>query len=274
VTSRQKSPVIRSALIFLLAVVPAFADDTRVEVLPVRSRAAEDLAEALRPLVGTGGEITAAGGRLVVRASPAALAEIKRALESLDPPPRTLWITVNQASNASTTGRAAEFTVETNEGGVVERRATRTLQGGTASPDRSETSTTSTEPLRILEGHPAFVRMSRAVPVPSTEPVSSAAGTVLAPGKTYLDADLAFSVVARLTGDQVTLEITATNDTVDDRGVLDVQRARSRISGRLGEWLDVGEAIRSASSPSSGVLSVDRRLSEVGTLLVRIDEAR
>jgi Bacterial type II/III secretion system short domain len=273
VTSRQRSPACRAALVVLLLAIPAFADETRVEVLPVRSRPAEDLAKALRPFAGTEGEIVAAGGRLVVRASPAALAEIKRVLEDLDPPPRSLWITVNQETAPSTTGRSVEFTVETNEDGVVERRTTRTLVGGAASADRSETSSTSTERLRVLEGHRAFVRMSRAVPAPSSAPVSSAGGTVLASGKTYLDGDLAFSVVPRLTDDQVTLEITAINDTVDNRGALDVQRALSTVSGRLGEWLNVAEAIR-ASSPSSGILSADQRLSEVGTLLVRIEEAR
>jgi hypothetical protein len=89
-------------------------------------------------------------------------------------------------------------------------------------------------------GHRAFVRMSRAVPVPSSAPVSSAGGTVLASGKTYLDGDLAFSVVPRLADDQVTLEITATNNTVGNRGALDVQRAQNTVSGRLGERLNVG----------------------------------
>jgi hypothetical protein len=248
----------------------------RVEALAVRSRPAEDLAAALRPMVGTEGEIVVAGGRLVVRATPATLAEIKRALENLDPPPRWLWITVNQETSASTTGRSAEFTVETREDGVVERRRTRTLVGSTASMDRSETSSTSTERLRVLEGHRAFVHISRAVPVPSAGPVSSAGGTVLASGRTYVDGDLAFSVVPRLADDQVTvtLEITATNDTVDSQGALDVQREPATVSGRLGEWLNVGDAIQSASSPPSGILSVDQRLSEVGSLLVKLEDAR
>lgn len=195
-------------------------------------------------------------------------------IQGQDPPPRRLWITVNQETSPSTKGRSAEFTVETREDGVVERRRTLTLVGGAASPDRSGTSATSTERLRVLEGHRAFVHISRAVPLPSTGTVSSAGGTVLASGKTYLDGDLAFSVVPRVTDDQVTLEITATNDMVDNRGALDVERAHITVSGRFGEWLNVGDAIRSASSPPSGILSADQRLSEVGTLLVKIDDAR
>ena len=241
----------------------------RVETLPVRSRSPEELVEALRPIAGNDAAISAVDGRLVVRASPAVLAKIEKALESLDPPPRPLWISVDQQTDPSTTGRSAEFTVETRENGAVEQRRTRTLKGGSVSLDPSD-APTSTERLRILEGHPAFVRFNRAVPMPSSRTPSSAGGTVLAPGKQYLDADLAFAVVPRLSEGRVALEITAINDTVDNRGDREASRARVMVSGLLGEWLDVGDAIRSVST-SSGSLSEDQRLSEVGTLRVRIE---
>jgi hypothetical protein len=257
----------------LLLVASALADDRRIEVITLRSRPAEEVVEALRPFAGPDGELVVAQGRIVVNASSAALADIRRALEYLDPPPRSLWMTVSQQANASTTGRSAEFTVETKrEDGALERRATRTLVGGEAPPERSLPSSTSTEPLRVLEGHQAFVRMTRAVPVPSTEPPSWAQGTVLAPGRTYLDGDVAVSIVARVTDDQVTLDVATTDDTVDNRGGLDIQRVHGTVSGPLGAWLSLGEAI-GAPSPASGVLSTDQRLAEVRTLLVRIEDA-
>lgn len=260
------------ALAFLVlasVVSPVVAEEMRVETLPVRSRSAEELAEALRPIAGNDATIAATDDHLVVRASPATLAKIEKALKSLDPPPRPLWISVDQQTDPSTTGRSAEFTVETRENGVVEQRRTRTLEGGSLSIDPSE-APTSTERLRILEGQPAFVRFNRAVPMPSSRTPSSAAGTVLEPGKQYRDADLAFAVVPRLSDGRVALEITSLNDTVDNRGDLQVARARATVSGPLGDWLDVGDAIRSVST-SSGSLSEDQRVSEVGALRVRIE---
>jgi hypothetical protein len=261
-------------LIVLLLAAPILADEQRIEFITLRSRAPEDVVEALRPYAGAGGEVFASQGRLVVQASPAALANIRRALEYLDPPPRPLWITVNQERNVSTTGRSAEFTVETaREDGILERRRTRTLEGGSLPPDRAETSATSTAPLRILEGHAALVRMTRAVPLPSTGPLSWAQGTLLAPGRTYVDGEVACSVVPRLADDQVTLEITTPNDTVDNEGDLAVQGWASKVSGRVGEWLGVGEAIR-AAVPPSGILSIEQRLSELRTLVVRVEDER
>jgi len=249
------------------------ADDRRVEIFALRSRSTEELADALRPLAGPAGRVYASQGRLVVHASPAALEEIRRALESLEPPLRLLWITVSQKQNVTTTGRSAEFTVETTgEDGKLEQRRTRTLAGGTVPANRSEPGTTSTEPLRVAEGQAAVVRTGRSVPVPSTGPVSWAQGTALVPGRTHVDSEVGFVVVPRVADDQVTLEITIVNDTVDNRGELDVRRVSTQVSGRLGQWLEVGEAIRGASSPS-GILSTDQRLWELRTFVVKVEDA-
>ena len=261
-----------SVIAVLVLASPLLAEEKRVETLPLRSRSAEELAEALRPIAGGDAAVEAVDGRLVVRASPATLAKIKKALESLDPPPQPLWISVDQQTDPSRTGRSAEFTVETRENGVVEQRRTRTLEGGSVSIDPSD-APTSTERLRILEGHPAYVRFNRAVPLPSGPTPSSAAGTVLVPGKQYREADLAFAVVPRLTDGRVALELTAINDTVDNRGDLEVSRARAKVTGPLGEWLNVGDAIQGVWT-SSGSLSEDQRFSEVGTLRVRIEAAQ
>jgi hypothetical protein len=262
------------AVLAVLFVAAADADDRRTELFTMRSRSAEDVAEALRPIAGAEAEVFAAQGRLVVHASPEVIRGIRRALEDLDPPPRALWITVSQEQVASTTGRSAEYTVETTrEDGVLEQRRTRTLAGGTVPADRSEAATVSTEPLRVLEGHAAVVRMTRAVPLPSTGPVSSAQGTILVPARTFVDGQIAFGIVPRLADDQVTLEITTPTDTVDNRGDVDLQRQTSQVSGRLGQWLGVGEAVRAASTPS-GILSTDQRLTELRTLVVKVEEGR
>ena len=269
--ARRLRARLRAVLVILLVAAPVLAEDVRVATLPVRSRPPEELAEELRSMAGAEVAIAVVNGSLVVRATPTALARIEKALDALDPPPRPLWIAVDQETGPAMTGRSAEFTVDTRENGVVDTRRTRTLQGGSVSTDQTD-APGATERLRILEGHAAFVRFNRAVPVPSSTP-AAVGGTVLEPGKTYVEADLAFAVVPRLRDGRVTLEITAINDTVDNRGAVEKSRARATVSGSLGEWLDVGDAIRSVST-SSGSFSGDQRLSEVGTLRVRVEEAR
>ena len=100
---------------------PVGAEDTRLEVLTVHNRPAEDLVATLGPLAGPEGALTSLDNRLIVRATPGALAQIRAALEQLDVAPRTLWITVRQATAASSAARAGQIsgTVSGNIGSVL-----------------------------------------------------------------------------------------------------------------------------------------------------------
>src|SRR5437588_1620015 len=65
-----------------------------LEIIPLRHRTVDQVLPALQPLVEPGGALTGQSGQLIVRASPANLAEIKRALEAIDRPLRRLQISV------------------------------------------------------------------------------------------------------------------------------------------------------------------------------------
>src|SRR5436309_13426853 len=86
---------VRSVLAAVLAAWAAhsLAQQT-LEVIPLRHRTLDQVLPALQPLVEPGGALTGQSGQLIVRTSPANLAEIKRALEAIDRPPRRLQISV------------------------------------------------------------------------------------------------------------------------------------------------------------------------------------
>src|SRR3981189_3581923 len=65
-----------------------------LEIIPWRHRTVEQVVPALQPLVEPGGALTGQSGQLIVRTSPANLAEIKRALGAIDRPLRRLQISV------------------------------------------------------------------------------------------------------------------------------------------------------------------------------------
>src|SRR6185436_17525979 len=94
----------RVALASLLLAVPLLAQEPALETITVRNRPAEDLVPVLEPLVGPGGSVTAFGSRLIVKAAPAALREIKGLVAKLDVVPRSLWITVRQTRDVETSG--------------------------------------------------------------------------------------------------------------------------------------------------------------------------
>src|SRR5687767_15738451 len=65
-----------------------------LEIIPLRHRTVEQVLPALQPLVEPGGTLSGSRGQLFVRASPANVAEIRRALDALDRPSKRLLILV------------------------------------------------------------------------------------------------------------------------------------------------------------------------------------
>src|SRR2546425_5445680 len=91
----NRMQLIRSALAAVLAgcAVHGLAQQA-LEIIPLRHRTVDQVLPALQPLVEPGGVLTGQSGQLIVRTSPANLAEIKRALEAIDRPLRRLQISV------------------------------------------------------------------------------------------------------------------------------------------------------------------------------------
>lgn len=190
-----------------------------------------------------------------------------------DVPPRSLWITVKQSTDRTTSAASGQVTAtsETRHRGGVERRTTRTVTGSFGGTGSTE-SGTSVARLRALEGTRAFIQVGRAVPVPVTQVGPSGD---LVRGATYEEADTGFYVVPRLSGDLVTLEILAEDDSENPAGGVDAQRVRTTVSGRLGEWISIGGIARSSSGRSASPFSATREQSaESRTFLLKVEEAR
>src|SRR2546427_6681436 len=86
---------VRSVLAAVLAAWAAHSlAQQALEIIPLRHRTVDQVLPALQPLVEPGGALTGQSGQLIVRTSPANLAEIKRALEAIDRPPRRLQVSV------------------------------------------------------------------------------------------------------------------------------------------------------------------------------------
>lgn len=86
-----------------------------LEVISLRYRTADQVIDTLRPLVEPGGTLTGQGNQLIVRVSPANLAEIRRALDAIDRPQRRLQISVRFDDALERSGRdlSASGTIST-----------------------------------------------------------------------------------------------------------------------------------------------------------------
>src|SRR5262249_58812951 len=91
--AKMKSALYRGVLLGVcLAALArsAWADPQVMEVITLGYRQAEEVIPLLRPLLAPGGALTGASNQLIVRTTPANLAELKKVLAVMDSEPRQL----------------------------------------------------------------------------------------------------------------------------------------------------------------------------------------
>jgi hypothetical protein len=266
---------------------------TVVEVIPLQYRSGEQVIPVIRPLLGPDSSVSGFQNQLVIRATPAELAQVRRVLAGIDTVPRRLLITVRQDAGIERDRREAEISGSLGNdnarvtipgsgsrsgGNAVLREGDDRLRARVVDAQRSGSSST-TQSIQVLEGRSAFIRIGESRPVRSRQVeriiVNGQVVDRVVESAEYRNADTGFSVLPRLQGNIVTLDIDPRNDSFDDarRGTINVQRVTTTVSGRLGEWIDLGGVIDSRSDERSALLGrSNTRTDERRGVQVKVEE--
>ena len=257
-------------LIFaLLFTAAAAADERRIEIVQLNHALAADVLPLLQPLVEPGGSISGMNDKLIVKTTPANLADLLNVLAAIDRAPKRLKITVRQNVDASSLVRERALSGQVNSGNV---RAQVPDPGGRygasagyrdkngnavryrALNTRSSNDSQNAHFVTTLEGSPALIQTGQAIPYLYN---SGFYGS----GIDYRDVSSGFYVTPRVNGDNVTLEIAPQLERADpgNRGVIDTRRAQTTLAGRLGEWIPLGGANEAASGTDRELLAQTRR---------------
>ena len=287
----------RLALILVLVGAAALARaQSAVEVIPLHYRTAEEVIPILEPMLERGGTLSGFRGQLIVRTTPENLVEIKRILASVDTAPRQLLITVRQDASGDLRRRALDVSgnVGNDNARVVVPPTSRERQGGRvvvresdsvvrahAIESASSASDRNTQTLRVSEGREAFIQVGQSVPVRGRQVTRSVVGgqvvEQVVDSTDYRDVTTGFYVRPRLAGNRVMLDISPQRESLsnDVRGGVNVQRVVTTVSGRLGEWIEIGGIGQDATGQQAVLLG---RASSSGTerrrVLVKVDEVR
>lgn len=211
--------------------VAALAQE-RVEVFTLGYRTAEQIIPLVEPLVGPGGAVTGMQNKLIVRTTPERLAQIRQVIASLDTAPRRLMITVRLGGRSGEEDAGAAVSGRIGPGGGVAARIW---------ANRGEAGRVDEQRIQVLEGHRAFIRTGTAVPYRSQTVTRDPWGRVVVAESTALqDVDTGFDVVPWLTGDRVLLHIHPRRSALNPDRTVAVQSAATTVSGRLGEWIELG----------------------------------
>ena len=213
------SRVLRSALLLSVLIAAPVAGQG-LEIIPLRHRTADQVLPALRPLMEPGATLTGQGTQLIVRASPANLAELRRALEAIDRPLRRLQISVRFDQALEDSSRSVEAGGRIgNRGARIDVRANERQGSATERVDQR---------LQVLEGGRAYIFSGQ-----ETEISGTATG---------------FEAIPRLAGQTVLVDVVQRRDTPARQ-----QALATTVSARLGEWFEVGGALEAASRDERGL---------------------
>jgi hypothetical protein len=279
----------KTLLALLLALLAGFVHaQQQIEIINLRSRTADQVLPQLRPFVEPGGTLSGMNNQIFLRASDANRRQIKELLAAIDRPPRRLVISVRQDADTTSVARGGEVSGRVSSGDVrVESR--RTIVGGAGVEVRRgddvvrgqvyDTRSTGAErvaqQVQVVEGGRAFINVGTSVPVPLREVVMGPGGAVVSESVVYRDIGTGFYAEPQLAGDNVTLTISPTHDTPGryGPGSANIQRLTTTVSGRLGEWIDLGGSVEERSGESSGILRQSSRSGSTGRRVqLRVEE--
>jgi len=237
-------------ILLLFFSLPAWAQ--QLEIIELKSKTVDEVLPVLLPLVEPGGSLNGMNNQLFLRASPRNRADIKRVLASIDTPTRRLVIRISQNRSAEDSARGAEA------GGQVVLGSTRRSNVEARVWDtKSVRGESAAQMVQTVEGGQAFIQIGRSLALPMRQVVLGPGGAVINETVVYRDVGRGFYAVPHLNGQRVSLEISQRADSVDayGRGAINTQRLSTTVSGRLGEWIELGGGGSQAAASQDGAMT-------------------
>ena len=263
-------------LLCSIAAASGVRADYPIEVIELKARTLDEVLPVVRPLVSGDAAVTGMGNNLIIKASPAQVAAVRKVLAEIDRPPKRLLITVsNQGEDSgSSSGYSGSADIKIGQGQVGINSPGRPVGESRARIDLhdsgSRRSRTASQQVQALEGRPAYISGGTQVPIHERQ-------TYLVNGVPHQsdvtrlqDVSSGFYVVPRLSGEYVSLEILQH----DDRGAgaagrIDTQHAATTIRARLGEWVELG-GIDTSGSVNQGGLGYGNRGQSLANQQIRV----
>jgi type II secretory pathway component GspD/PulD (secretin) len=137
-----------------------------------------------------------------------------------------------------------------------------------------------TQSVRVMEGREAFLRIGQSVPVRERQVQRSVVGGRVVEQTVettqFREAADGIYVLPRVSGDRVTLDISAQRESLSRaRGGVNVQGVVTTVSGRLGEWIEIGGVSRDSSAQQSVLLGRTATAArDSRRVLIKVEEAR
>lgn len=234
---------------------PLWAQETMLEVIPLRNRPASEVQPLLEALLENSTPIIADGSNLIIRTTADRIEEINALVSHLDSPVSNLAITVLQSRSSSADELNAAARARVHMPVDQQSRFSGRISAHVYQTQGQNTDETR-QTITTLEGNTAYIKTGSIHPVDNVSIDTSIYGYPLISSQTqFIEASTGFAVTPRLAGNQVILEVSPWSDKLNAHDHLETQGARSTLRIKLGEWVELGGADESSNSSVYGSFS-------------------
>ncbi|WP_035059904.1 hypothetical protein [Andreprevotia chitinilytica] len=253
------------AILILFSTV-ALAD--RIDVLPLKHKLAEELAPALQQAFPEA-VIQAFKGQMIVRApDDATFKRIVALAAQLDTRTQSLIVTVEQREAAT----SSSSDIDANGRAVISNRGVDGELAISADARESQRSSNASQQVTTIDGGRAMISLGQSRFYPTLSVAFRPGYAIVTRGGVWQSAETGFWVEPQLLGDLVRLRLYPRSSSFNRNGSINERSVYSEVSGRVGEWLPVGQSNQSASTSSDGTLSSSRSNgSQSYTVWVKVD---
>jgi type II secretory pathway component HofQ len=255
------------SLLCLALLLLSTAQADSLTVIQLHNRPAEEIMPIVKPMLAAGEVLTGQGFKLFLRASSETLEQVEAMIDVLDAAAKMLQISVTQGSrqdlealridaNLKIEGGNSSVDIGSrsdNSAGNINYNSGNVSGGVDASATRVRRHNKPVHRLRVSEGREGYIETGEQIPY-LTGVSRIMPGTTVGSSE-YKNVTTGFYVLARIHGDSVTLQISPFKNSLSNTnaGSINTQSANTVISGRIGEWLEIGGVSEESSGSQSGI---------------------
>ena len=267
-------PLGRSLALFGLSLAVNAAP--QLTIVDLHHRPADQLIPILSPLMEAGDYLTGQNSKLLIRTDPATLSTITKIVAELDQPLTNLRISVIFGDHTSTATSALDADIIFNQSHIEPAKLSADAQSGDNLRAKISSRTFDTadrdhhqQTLQVLEGHEAIFNSQQQKPLVA---IHYPLGHQPVPSVQHQTASSGFSVIARLQNNSVSLRIQPQKERFSNDGRLQSQRISTNLTVPLGQWVEIGSNLFTATDNSqSGLSRTKSRQDQQTSIKIRVD---
>ncbi len=276
---RLITQVIPSALLKMLFLYLALynfishASPVNMEVIALSNRPSSELQPLISPLLDASERIIANGSKLILKASPSRLEELKKLIQKLDVPLFNLSISVLQTRTTTARELNGAIKLELHHPTRYQSNSSAKLRGRFAYT-KGLNNSNSSQIINTLEGKPAFIKVGKIHPVKNITLHQSGNNYIgISSNTQFIEATTGVLVTPYLTGNSVRLDIMPWSDRMKNNGIFETQRVYSTIQVNLGQWIEIGSVNQNSQISTVKTLSYSYSTANKNLrVLVKVDK--